>query len=45
MNDVNNGDPFWSENSKLSVKEIEEKFPEKIAQALKLQKAAKKKEN
>lgn len=31
-------DPFWEENSRLSIKEIEQKFPEKIAEALKQQK-------
>ncbi|HBJ1651338.1 hypothetical protein HYH38_16110 [Clostridium botulinum] len=45
MNNVNNGDPFWSNNSKLSVKEIEKNFPEKIAQILKVQKAVEEKEN
>lgn len=31
-------DPFWEKNSKLSIEEIEEKFSEKTAEALKLQK-------
>ena len=34
-------DPFWEENSKLSVEEIEKNFPKKIAEALKNQKQSK----
>lgn len=39
MNNVSNKDPFWSENIKLTVEEIENKFPEKIANTLKIEKA------
>lgn len=30
------GDPFWEENSKLSVSQIEEGFPTKTAESLKI---------
>lgn len=43
MTSVNNGDPFWSENSKLTVEEIEKKFSEKIANALKIEKVSREK--
>jgi len=35
-------DSFWEENSKLSVEEIEQKFSDKTAAALKMQKESKK---
>ena len=43
MNNIENADPFWSKNSKLTVEEIEKKFPEKIANALKIEKASREK--
>lgn len=43
MSNIRNADPFWSENSKLTIEEIEKKFPKKIANVLKREKALKEK--